>query len=318
MEKKVIITAILFAMLTVVFSMSGDGENVPVVQKENVSQEASQVEQLSNFVPDQDSEAKYKETVKDELGIDTGMSKEELSEFKDEYLKLDKQMFPNAQGTMLYDFKVNLNKYEELKDAGVDLRRSGVPVEGKSYKENALYSDLILIGTTIEEDKDFGYDMYKIEIHEILKGADIFEEKVGEIPKTFHYIGEKDIAGQADPVLNIKGIYFFSNTKHVSKEKQYLHKRPESTVLLLDETKAIYEKGYKTYLDAIWYRNEIKNNKSLFEDKIKAYERWAKAGENKGGINESFEDVIKNIKRIIEINNSDNFYKETYKSEVQK
>ncbi|MBN2826936.1 MAG: hypothetical protein JXQ26_03045, partial [Tissierellales bacterium] len=317
-DRKVIITAILFSMLSVVFSMSGDGENVPVVQKKEAVKTSASVNLPAEQTTVNLAQSTAKETVKDEFGIDTGMDKEKLADFKEKYLKLDKKMFPGVQGTMLYDFKVDLNKYDELKKLGVDLKESGSPVESKSYKENAIYSDIILIGTSIEEDQSFGYDMYKIEIQEILKGADIFIEKLGKIPKQIHYIGEKDVAGQTDPVIGVKGMYFFSNTNKLMKDKPYLHKRPESTVLFFDGNNAIYEKGYQKHLDAIWYRNAAEQDKEMSDSKKKAYERWAKASDSIGKIDESFEDVIVNVRKLLEVNDSKNFYKKTFKAEVQK
>ena len=171
-----------------------------------------------------------------------------------------------------------------------------------NYIENANKSEIIVIATTIEEDTDFGYDKFKLEIHEVLKGVDILKNKFGEIPKTFHYIGEKDIAGQTDPVIGVKGIYFFYHTQNINKDSLWLQKIPESTIYLIEETKAIYEKGYKPHLDAIWYRNEIKNNKSLSKDKIKAFKRWADGFEKIGKMPETFDEVINNIKKAVKAN----------------
>lgn len=318
MKKGRMISAALILMLsTVIFGMSGDGGNVPVVpKKEAVNVTAKDnvpVEQKENVV-----QSTTYETVKDEFGIDTGKTKDELKKFEEDYANLKSKILPMSRSTMLFDYRIDLNKYDEFKKLGVDLKNSGAPNEATIYKENALYSDIILVGKTLEEDTIFGYDMFKIEIYEVIKGADIFKEKLNEIPETFHYIGEKDVVGQTDPVIGIKGIYFFSFAKRINKDRTWVQKRPESTILLLDDNKAIYEKGYQAHLDAIWYRNAIEQNKDLSESKKKAFERWAKANDNKGKIKESFEDVINNIKKIIEVNDSQNFYKKNFKSEVQK
>ena len=300
-------------LLSPIYSMSDDGGNVPVVQKTNSSKEVPQIEQQSNLVLDQDAESKSNETVKDRLGVDTRMSTEEYDKFINAYLKKEKQMFPQNKTTMLYNFKIDLNKYDEFLEMGIDLNKSGVQVESKTYKENALYSDIVIIGKTIEKEEITGSDTFKIEILEILKGADILKQKLGEIPKYFNYF---DPLNQ-EPVMDKKGLYFLGFAQDINKDTRcWAQQRTGSTLICLDDNSIVYEKNFKTLNYALYYKNNEKTN-----DKMLKSEKWKKKIDDlykSVKMNESWDVAVANVKKIIEINDDKNFYKKTFTNEVEK
>ena len=298
MEKKVIITAILIAMLSVVFSMSGDGENVPVEQKEVVTQSIE-----SNTI----------ETVKDRLGVDTKMPAETLGKFKEEYLKKEKQMFPLNKTTMLYNFKIDLNKYDDFLKIGIDLKKSGNPVESATYKDNTLYSDIIIIGKTLTREKINGADTFKLEIIEVLKGSDILSLKLGNVPKYFNYF---DPLNQ-EPVLDRKGLYFFDFAEDINKNTRcWVQQIPASTLLCLDDNSVVYEKNFKTLNYTLFYKNNEKTN-----DKMLKSEEWRKKIDDlykSVKMYESWDIAVENVKKILELNDAKNFYNKTFKAEATK
>jgi len=309
------ISAALVIMLsTVVFAMSGDGGNVPVVPKnEAVKAAASEnvpVEQTE--IVTQSTKSNSIETVKDQFGIDTGMPAGTLSKFKEEYLKKEKQMFPLNKTTMLYDFKIDLNKYNEFKIYGVDLKKSGNPIESKTYKENALYSDIVIIGETIKKEKINGADTFKLKIYEIIKGSEVLKLKLGEIPNYFNYFDPMN----QEPVIGKKGLYFFGFAQDINKEtRRWAQQRTASTLLCLDDNSVVYERNFKTLDYALYYKNNASTNEKMLKS-----EKWRKKIDdlyNSVKMNDTWNDAVANVKKIIEINDDLHFYKKTFKVEVE-
>ncbi|MBN2827913.1 MAG: hypothetical protein JXQ26_07980 [Tissierellales bacterium] len=309
MKRNILVAIIVMFLLSPIYSMSDDGENVPVVQKENSSKGVPQVEQQSNLVPDQDTGAKYNETVKDEFGIDTGMSKVELQKFKEDYIKLDRKMFPGTQTDMLFNFKVDLNKYDEFLKLGLDLKKSGSFIDSKNYLENSLYSEIVVIGITIGQTKEKS-GIFILEVQEILKGSEILIAKFGEIPKLLYYYCDENAVGTTMPVLNHKGMFFLWNSKRINTNRNWFQKRDESTLLLLPDSTVLYEKHYDDLKSLNWLRN--KKNKSE-ENK-----KWQKGFEDTIIMNETWEEAVNNVKAVLKTNDAVNFYRKTFKEEVEK
>ncbi|OGE84962.1 MAG: hypothetical protein A2Y39_05690 [Candidatus Delongbacteria bacterium GWF2_40_14] len=338
MKKNIIIPAVILvlALFASTYAMSDDGGQQPVkpekkteaVQVQN--EQVQQVDNTVNLVKEEGSgleENKSGEsvTVKDRLGVDTGMTKEELDIFKEDYMKLEKQIYPYYNiGNWFYNLKIDLNKRDELKKVGVDLNRSGVPAEAKTYKENTLLSDVIVIGSIVGQEQPVGTDRiaYAVKIDEVLKGEDILINKLGKVPEKLHFFHSGVISDLDNEIIiqNQKGIYFMDRADGMNKDRQWLSKRPYSTLLYMDGVQMIYEKHIEMYHRAIRMERSLMEKpktKNLKDDPMgEKYEREVKIIRNtlKHSL-PSWEETIENIKKILEINDDKNFYKKTYKVE---
>lgn len=300
--KKILTLATILLLLTPILAMSDDGGNEPIKEKKQVTHPVQSV-------ASETKEVKSIESVKDQYGTYTGMSAVKLAKFKEEYMKLERQMFPNTRTAMLYNAKINLNKYDELRRNGVDLNRAGSFIDSKSYLENALYSEIVVIGITTEQTKEKS-SVYKIEVEEVLKGSDILIAKFGKVPEFIYYYTDINEGGISKPILNHKGIYYLWNSKRINKNRRWFQKRDESTLLLLPDSTVLYEKYYDKLKSLKWLRN--KKNKSE-QNKI-----WQKGFEKTIIMSETWKEAVENVKTILKINNADNFYKKTFKVEVEK
>jgi hypothetical protein len=322
-SKTVATTAVLFLILSTAFAMSGDGGQEPVKAEkktEAVQVQSEQGQQDGN--PDLSDQSKSNTTVKDWFGFDTGMTKDELEEFKEGYMKLKAKLLPYSKTDMLYNFKVDLNKIKELKEVGVDLFKSGVPVDAATYKDNTLYSEIIVIGT-IDTDKKISDrirpSLYEITIEKVLKGEDILIEKLGKVPDiiSISYAEGCIDCDNETIVLNQKSIYFLERSDLMTKEAPWLYKVPYSTILYLDNAQVIYEKHIEMYHRALRMERSLMEkpkSKNPKDDPMgEKYEREVKIIKNT--LKHSFtswEDTIGNIKKILEINDEKNFYKKSF------
>jgi len=311
MERNILVAIILMFLLSPIYSMSDDGGNVPVVKNENTVEEAHG-EQHSSSLLDQSTEIKSHETVKDESGIDTGLSKKGLENFKQNYMNFKAKILPNSNSDMLYNFKVDLNKYDEFKTLGVDLKRSGVSNEATTYLENTLYSDIVVLGMIVGTEIVAGSDTpkYKIKIDEILKGKEILQAKLGYIPEYIHFISGFAsgywVSDDNQPVLNHKGIYFLWNARKFNKNKMFFQRNGFSTILYSEKYGIIYEKNYEDVNTLDW----LQNKKDKSDNFIKTQEELENAIES----NTKWENVVSKIKEIIRLNDSINFYKKIFES----
>jgi|GEM_PF-5790745 len=134
MKKNIIIVAVILvlALFASINAMSGDGGNVPEqnekgtesvqVQSEQVQQAVKEVQEEPAVVSVQEEKSDEKVTVKDQLGIDTGMTEKEFEEFKTDFIKKAKEIgLPEGRDgfNSYFKLKINLNVYEELKNNGV-------------------------------------------------------------------------------------------------------------------------------------------------------------------------------------------------------
>lgn len=283
-KNKMIAAAIFtFALLTTTFAMSGGGNNEPAKQAQEVKQDVQNIQPEQLDQPDQ---VKSNDSFKDQYGINTGMTKEEFDDFKETYLKRFKT---NA----LFNSKIDCDKYIELKQLGVDFSKFGV-ITNTLYQNNTLFSDIIIIGKTVKRDKGLGL----LEIEEILKGDDIMMNKLGEIPTSIYYGYGDGGVGFTDPVVGERGLYFFAAAYALSKERPYLQRKAESTTILnVYDTMALHEDLYGTS-----------------KDRLESLKKQAEAGnKNNSYIFKTFDEVVENVKKIIEVNDHKNFYKKSFK-----
>jgi hypothetical protein len=254
------------------------------------------------------------ETVIDRLGIDTGKSEEELEELKQEYAKKFKNLFPpNFKSTAhksYFEKKINLNEIKKFENNGLNLREFSV-AEGASYQKNTLYSDVIVTGKAVElitKGEDFT-PRYKLEIEKIISGSEIIESIYGEIPECIYYVAFLGTSYDRESILNRKGIYFL-RVQPYTKENTLFSKRPFSTVMVYNDSIVCYERNIGMFNQAfinIHERSHTKKMQNEFEKK-----KWHQRYEN-GYIKESWDEIIANIYKILEINDSENFYEKTWK-----
>ena len=247
MDQKIFVAIILMFLLSPIYSMSDDGGNVPVVQKENSSREVPQIEQQSNLVLDHGAEESSKETVKDQLGFDTGMLQEEFDKFKSQYKKKFMELFPNlTESTCEWYFnnKINLNQVNEFEKNGLYLNISNIP-QGTSYKKNALLSDVIVTGKIVEliQKDDTFVPRYKLEIDQIIHGSEVIETHLGEIPRYIYFVAFLDVSIDRPSLLNKKGIYFLYINPLPNKEFIFL-KRHYSNMTIYNDSIVCYERDF--------------------------------------------------------------------------
>ena len=102
-----------------------------------------------------------------------------MEELKKQYAQKFKKLFPNYRNVAnewYFDSKIDINKSNEFKKYGLGI--GDIPIaDGASYKENTLYSDIILIGKVVElitKGNDFTHS-YKFEIERVIKGLEVIE-----------------------------------------------------------------------------------------------------------------------------------------------
>jgi hypothetical protein len=296
MEKKVIITAILIAMLSVAFSMSGDGENVPVVQKKEAVNVLNQ--DTNNKVNLEESESLIvRETVEDQFGFDTGMTKSEFDAFKAQYLRRAEELgIPKSPGYVTsesyFDHKLNINAVEELKKLGLFVTQNPRN-ENETFGFSITNSDIILIGTvnsveyfhkTKEEEwkvsPGSALSRYFVKVDKILKGEEFYKT----VPSKVSYLSSigKFLTISSDYQLKIgqKYILFFQKPKSPLKNfKNDLSKIKMASLRIVDD---------RIYIE--YFNEEFK----------------------------SLEEILSTIDNFNRINDTSDFYKRNYIIKEQK
>lgn len=301
MHQKILVTLFSISLLFPSFSMSGDGGNVPVkqekgtksvqVQSEQVQQNEKNIQELQHAQLAQPAEpvsgqteiSNERVTIKDRLGIDTGMTYKEFEELKIDFIKKAKEIeLPEGRDgfNSYFKLKINLNAYEELKNNGVDVKLYGFPTS-KSHLEDAVFSDIVLIGEIYNrsyvENKKFYKSFYSVKVIEIFKGEEFIKDEFRD-----------NIS-----VLSKNGKNFFSSDE---TEMQIGEKRLFFLNYKLGEEDRFATRGNAERL--------------IIENSLYSASGKILIGDLKSEIDK--------IKRIIEINDSKNFYNRSYRSEVEK
>ena len=199
MEKKIISMALLVALFSFVFSMSGDGENVPVnVTKESKVDTFSVTANhpLQNFTQsDTENSDKISNNYFDPVPIEECGLKvhfnpkgiyasekfkspdqpegEELEKLYQKYRNKFLDLGFKAKGivSVLFYNKINLNTIEEFKTIGVDLfELDNREFENINNREAILYSKVCITGTVVDSisnpnPKSNYHTLYKIKIN---------------------------------------------------------------------------------------------------------------------------------------------------------
>lgn len=217
-------------------------------------------------------------TVIDRLGVNTYLTNSEFDLFKRQFENKASHL-KIWKGRSGYDFlfrsKANINAYEELKANGVDLNNYGASNHHTSYLENALYTDIVLVGNiydiTYHDESAFFKTSFRIEVEEYLKGEELI----------------KNNATKISIVNNSPAKNFDSSEKELKI-------------------------GYRM-LFFLNYFGDIENNRffsqSLSERPIENDKVYSNSTHKEIG---DLKSVITKIKKIIEINDSGNFYKRSY------
>jgi hypothetical protein len=200
MEKKIITIALIVALFSFVFSMSGDGENVPVVQKDAEKGSSNEVHQNIKSVPQGDQNTsieyakllkKYEEQMWAELELfnlkDTPKD-EELNKhyqaYKEKFKKLGLKSIHRIP--WLYKSRINLDAINDLKKIGIDIyeldRNNFAGRHGLDVKSTILFSQVIVSGTIVDSLNYPDYDKpahncYIVKIDRIIKGEGYFSQK---------------------------------------------------------------------------------------------------------------------------------------------
>lgn len=305
MEKKIIIAALLIALLSVVFSMSGDGGNVPVVQKESTEKVDGQV--VNNANNAKNVPVVNTGTVKDQFGIDTGMTKEELEKFKNEYYSYaEKNKITNGIFTdQAYFLKINLLEYSKLfKDYNIYLF---TPMDMCSLNDFIIRSELIVTGRyadfKVDNDKNSKFPVtYQFKIDKVIAN----ETEFGTIPDVIRVkelsLSNPDIDKLAVHSNNVvkKGdryILFLSRVNFYHYQKAFHENKIKEYVS--DDCFNLY-----TFTDLGYSTRKIENNRFMIDLGKSFFDKdnWL-----------SIEDLGSIAKSIFEINDKDSFYKRSYK-----
>ncbi len=304
-KAKMISAALIIMLSTVIFGMSGDGGNVPVVPKkeavkattqENVPVEQKEVSQTNANV-----------TVKDQFGIDTGMSKEEFEKFKKEYYDYAQKnnITTGIFTDQAYFLKINLlNNKLFAKDYNIYLSN---PMDACSLNDFIIRSELIVIGKYV----DFTLD----------------SDKNSKFPVTYQFIVDKIVANETEyntipEYIKIKELSLgAADFEKLAVRSNDIVKKGEQYILFLSRLNFYYyNDSYKagrikesvkddcflpyTFTNLGYSTRIIKNNKIRisYEKSVLDQDNWL-----------SIDDLKKSAKEIFEINNRKDFYKRSYK-----
>ncbi len=296
MKKNKMIIAVIFtfALLTAVFAMSGGGNNDPAKEAQQIKQDTQNDQALQ---PDQ---IKSNDTVKDRLGVDTGMTKEEYEKFKDEYLAYQKKCGIYATDNLYYH-KTNLNAISEFANHNINLNRL---YESCTANDFAIRSEIVAVVSfvdfSIEENKELTYPItLNVKVHEVLmnnteyekipdtlivKGTNFpnwhFDEVESGLTKMYENKDDKYVL-----FLSRYNFYYFSESHKEGRRKE-----------IVDDT------CFEPFTFAfVGYQRKIEDNEIIFDET------------KYPPITISLDQFRKNVKEINRINDIDNFYKRSYK-----
>ncbi len=240
MEKRIFVTALLIALLSVVFSMSGDGENVPVkqkqkseavqVQNEQLQQEKKEVQNKSNSVNTKEMLEKEEKELFAQFEYFKPLGLPSLDEvklhyesFKEKYAKIG--LNPYGKIPLLYKNRVNLDAISKFKKIGIDLyeldKENYVGLHGLPLKPSILLSPVIISGTVVDSINYPYYgepfhDCYTVKVDKFFKGNDYFQKIPEYIHIFLNYGKSKDKDGNFPvPIFPIKKRGFVINKSYI-------------------------------------------------------------------------------------------------------
>lgn len=255
---------------------------------------------LTESLADELSVIEKEQIFKDKLGYDTGMSNEELDLFKNNYAKKLKILgllkFP-VFFVKSYQSKLNLLKIEELRDLGLPFDSLSIyHGSGAPQLLNILMSDFIVVGTidkieflynSKEEEMSAKSDRnskYHVKIEEILKGENDFKNLENEL-SFYSCIGKY--------VWCSDGVNYLLNAKYL----MYID-LVSNPIDSIPELVVHHKSSLEIDDNELFYTSRNFNKKS----------KYAK----------TFSEMKSIIKKYLEINDSENFYKREYNGKNEK
>jgi len=190
----------------------------------------------------------------------------------------------------MYGEKININSIYEFYKIGVDVIEvcNHIMLDSPNtlYKENALLSDIVLIGRAVSQ--EYSNDNYlpclaKFEIKEVLSDKGYLSGNIKEII----------IATQSAP--NSRGSMTI---------------RSHEPYLIIGEEVILFATVYNYY-----YGNDILSAKKpyIFYPHMVIHDYKNGKNESYGETVDDYQTIIKTVKKIAEINDAKNFYNRTYK-----
>lgn len=155
----------------------------------------------------------------DQFGYNTGLQRDEYNKHLEKWLKKAKSLgmwkgLFKADFETYYNFRINLNKYDEFLKNDLDLKKIHIGTNC-SYKENTLISNIIVSGKILSQrntDHDYFKNEYIIEIDNMLKNYDLNSNPNYLIIKSSDAVHEKKL-------LNNKKYLFFLSQEYVNRKK---------------------------------------------------------------------------------------------------
>ncbi len=213
-----------------------------------------------------------------------------------------------------YEHEININEHKKFKKMGIDLKELAYKLAGgKNYKENALESDFVILGTVVKVEYDSTvYDTVKktyyplfgstfsIHVDEILLGNDKYK-----LQDTIY-------------IMRQTGLYVGSSidTVPLDLEKQYIFflTRNHLKILYTALKSMDIENVFKNYGAHTFPTNSKLENKMVFVEK--AYSTLGVKSsfvyKNDKKLEPNLKSLKKTIKQIEKINDRGNFYIREY------
>jgi len=233
---------------------------------------------ISQFSFSQDYKWELKISKKEEKQF--GSYEKALAHKQNYFKKAEKLGIGYKNPDVFYQFKVNLNKIDELKAESIDIIEMTKKIGYYDYKESTLVSDIVVIGTIIKREYDsdensYFHSIYTLQVKETLKGKKLPETLI--IKQRSGVVGELYLSDNNESPLNI-GENVLIYLRYIPEAYQNIGDLDEST---------------------FYVENKFTIKSDYVFDKFKT----------KVGQIDSIKNKVNNINTI---NNSDEFYNTTF------
>ncbi len=300
MKKNKMIIAVIFtfALLTAVFAMSGSGNNDPSKEAQQVKQDSQQIQAEQ---PEQPDQTKSNETIKDQYGVDTGMTKDEYEKFKDEYFQYQKA-HKISRFDRIFNTKINILKAADFRKYQINLDNS---LDMCNLNDFIIRSELIIIGTyesvEVSENMNLTYPVtYKVKVNEIIANETEYETIPEYITlKGFNWdIPYEKLKAMKEGLVNKGSQYLMFLTRDDFHYYKKAYEEGSRKTVVTDDC-------FDPYTFNALSLQEIKDIGFLFMPNEHPY--------YPGNRRMKLDELKKNAKAINKINDVNNFYKRSYK-----
>jgi hypothetical protein len=179
--------AVIFSLLTTVFAMSGDGNNEPAKQTQEVKQDA-QVENAEHLEQAEDKsyeEKKIEKFILQNVWPDqkksAELSEEEYNQIRFDYFEKAREHGVTHKQVIneFWENRINVNVLDELEELGAN---PGIKdAEKLSIYDKALFSQIVVIGKVLDRTRDnrkraFCPYSHRVKVDEVLSGEGLIDE----------------------------------------------------------------------------------------------------------------------------------------------